>query len=675
MPADALLLALSAGAALLLPLPGGDGRDGGGGEQQLLPTAPGTGAANGSAPGRIWGKGGGRPGRRGMRPRGLRGWIPWPPPLPPPRTDLPPLRLGLLVSLCLLALGVLEAVPPAGLLLLRRSGDGAGFSGAGGREWRVPLSAAYRLLLWADCALIGLAAPAALGAGFGRRLSPGGGREGAYLPAPGAAPPARASARILLIVLLPARLLLGLAAALLRPLASLVLPGRSGRRQHGSGPAPAAAGPHRPTPAAAGAALGAGLSFLSLRALGRIVVARTGGAAPGLLGAAVAHVAALGVLLSAAFGGFGSAALPHGCLEGMHLPPDLPALAVARVEEEARAAEGEAAARERTLAEAGTGAGAAGGLAVVDGGGDLGTGGGGGHGGGGALSYLRQRCRGGAGYSAEDARARALAEEVSLLRTLAADLNDEAEELRRVRESVRRANTPLGRAMAWAGRAFSAILLVRVALAAASILGEGSSGGGGGGGGRTDPITLALSFLMGHELIDGGSYHALSQLASLLLTAVLSLSQLRTFHRTAAALHRKMGCLWRPGNLVGNGGEAAEGTKGHRAGGGGSDGGWSSALAWAATSVTGSFFLSCLVLTKLNLPERHRREFAMALGGIDFAFSARATNAVFVASALVSASVLAVLFGIRRQASSLHRIGTPMDVHRVSSSSSLKLGV
>ena len=196
------------------------------------------------------------------------------------------------------------------------------------------------------------------------------------MPAPGAAPPARASARILLIVLLPARLLLGLAAALLRPLASLVLPGRSGRRQHGSGPAPAAAGPHRPTPAAAGAALGAGLSFLSLRALGRIVVARTGGAAPGLLGAAVAHVAALGVLLSAAFGGFGSAALPHGCLEGMHLPPDLPALAVARVEEEARAAEGEAAARERTLAEAGTGAGAAGGLAVADGGGDLGTGGG-----------------------------------------------------------------------------------------------------------------------------------------------------------------------------------------------------------------------------------------------------------------------------------------------------------
>ena len=43
----------------------------------------------------------------------------------------------------------------------------------------------------------------------------------------------------------------------------------------------------------------------------------------------MAHVAALGVLLSAAFGGFGSAALPHGCLEGMHLPPYLPALAVA----------------------------------------------------------------------------------------------------------------------------------------------------------------------------------------------------------------------------------------------------------------------------------------------------------------------------------------------------------
>ena len=69
----------------------------------------------------------------------------------------------------------------------------------------------------------------------------------------------------------------------------------------------------------------------------------------------------------------------------------------------------------------------------------------------------------------------------------------------------------------------------------------------------------------------------------------------------------------------------------------------------------GSFLLSCLVLMKMNIPRDLRGEFSSALkGSDDFSFDARITNAVFSLSSILTAVILSILLGIRRQTSNLH---------------------
>jgi hypothetical protein len=75
--------------------------------------------------------------------------------------------------------------------------------------------------------------------------------------------------------------------------------------------------------------------------------------------------------------------------------------------------------------------------------------------------------------------------------------------------------------------------------------------------------------------------------------------------------------------------------------------------------VTGCYFLSCIVLIKMMLPEEFCEGFSAAMGGTDvFTIHMSVVNIVFTCSAGVSAAILGMLFGIQRQNNMRHTSST-----------------
>ena len=146
----------------------------------------------------------------------------------------------------------------------------------------------------------------------------------------------------------------------------------------------------------------------------------------------------------------------------------------------------------------------------------------------------------------------------------------------------------------------------------------------------------------------------MQQLGSLLLSAFLSVSQVNMFLRTMSALNRRMGCLWRRKYQSDFVARDQRDKLLHS----------SSATSWLLAGIMGAFFLSGLVLMKMNLPRNLRGEFSSALKGSgDFFFDTRITNAVFALSSILTAAILSILFGIRRQSSNLHLAASISQIH------------
>jgi hypothetical protein len=81
---------------------------------------------------------------------------------------------------------------------------------------------------------------------------------------------------------------------------------------------------------------------------------------------------------------------------------------------------------------------------------------------------------------------------------------------------------------------------------------------------------------------------------------------------------------------------------------------------YVLASLMGCYFLACLVLTKMMLPEAFRAEFSAALGGKGmFQIRTCNVNAAFAVSAIVSTITLGTLLGIQRQ--NTHRYTTKTD--------------
>ena len=230
--------------------------------------------------------------------------------------------------------------------------------------------------------------------------------------------------------------------------------------------------------------------------------------------------------------------------------------------------------------------------------------------------------------------------------------------MRQIQLQTKRSRTPIGQLMRCFGVIFSGVLLIRIGTAVLAVMRPPAEAGNARE--RSDPITKLLSILIGFSVIDEVEYNSLQQLSSLLLSAFLSFSQVNMFLKTMTALNRRVGWLWMScwNDFVGRDQNNMLNA---------------SITSWLLSGIMGSFFLCCLVLTKMNMPRDYRASFSAALKGSgDFSFDAtRTTNSVFAFSCIVSAAVLGSLFGIRRKTLGLHladtsmprSLGTKMHVH------------
>ena len=153
----------------------------------------------------------------------------------------------------------------------------------------------------------------------------------------------------------------------------------------------------------------------------------------------------------------------------------------------------------------------------------------------------------------------------------------------------------------------------------------------------------------------------LSQVVSLGLTAILTFTQARTFFRVMSVVHRRLTRVYQHfycgksrDYSLSVSTETLIGTAAARTSGGLMSTLFSQVLAGA----TGSYFLSCIVLMKMMLPDAFCQDFAIAMGGTNvFSIQASIVNTVFACSAGASLSILGMLFGIQRQNTLRHTVG------------------
>ena len=188
-------------------------------------------------------------------------------------------------------------------------------------------------------------------------------------------------------------------------------------------------------------------------------------------------------------------------------------------------------------------------------------------------------------------------------------MSDDIDEMKHAQKLALKARTTLGRILWVFGIVFSIILVVRVILAASSILrvpNESISPR------RRDPITMIILWLTGHHIVSDEQYNIYLQGTSLILAGLLTISQVRNFFRVIGALGRKLSQMT---------GFAVD-TKSDRIMG---------ELSLLMSSfVMGCYFLSCVVVMKVTLPLEYRSSFSAAVGNLnDFGFNSTVLNMIF----------------------------------------------
>jgi len=167
-----------------------------------------------------------------------------------------------------------------------------------------------------------------------------------------------------------------------------------------------------------------------------------------------------------------------------------------------------------------------------------------------------------------------------------------------------------------------------------------------------DPVTSIVLWLIGNNIVNEDQYNYLAQGTSLVLAGLLSISQVSSFLRVVSALGRKMN------KILGSTGELSTGTADHHLP-------TNSVAKILASFVMGSYFLSCVVVVKLNLPVEYRASFSSAIG-FNFDFNTIILNVIFFAAAIVSALVLGLLFGIQRSNSTRYQFESQLNTPLVS---------
>jgi hypothetical protein len=240
-----------------------------------------------------------------------------------------------------------------------------------------------------------------------------------------------------------------------------------------------------------------------------------------------------------------------------------------------------------------------------------------------------------------------LQNEVMFLTYLVADLTDDIHEMKQSHQLALQARTSIGRIRVVFGVIFSIVLVVRVLLASKSfsLLFQDNQKAMQS---PRDPVTSAILWLTGKNIVSEDQYDDLAQGTSLVLAGVLSTSQVSAFLRVVSALGRKMNRIL--GSTCGM--TTTRGKADHL-----------SAIKCAANIVAsfvmGSYFLSCVVVVKMNLPVEYRASFSSAVG-FNFDFNTTALNLVFFTAAVASALILGLLFGIQRSHSARNQLDSQL---------------
>ena len=188
-------------------------------------------------------------------------------------------------------------------------------------------------------------------------------------------------------------------------------------------------------------------------------------------------------------------------------------------------------------------------------------------------------------------------------------MSDDIDEMKHAQQLALKARTTLGRILWVLGIVFSIILVVRVVLAALSILRVSNKSISPR---RDDPITMIVLWLTGHHIVSDEQYNIYLQGTSLILAGLLTISQVRNFFRVVGALGRKLS------QMTG----FTFDTK--------SDKMMGEVSLLMSSFVMGCYFLSCVVVIKITLPLEYRSSFSAAVGNLnDFGFNSTLLNMVF----------------------------------------------
>lgn len=249
--------------------------------------------------------------------------------------------------------------------------------------------------------------------------------------------------------------------------------------------------------------------------------------------------------------------------------------------------------------------------------------------------------------AAEKKKILQLQDEVKFLRNLVGDMVDDIHEMKQSQQLALRARTTIGRVRVFFGVIFSIVLVVRVVLASKSFSllfqdNEQLQSS------PRDPVTSILLWLIGNNIVSEDQYDDLAQGTSLVLAGVLSASQVSSFLRVVNAVGRKLnGMLGVSCGMLHHAGKT-----GHLP--------VSSVANILASYVMGSYFLSCVVVVKMNLPVAYRASFSSAVG-FNFDFNTILLNAVFCTASITSALILGLLFGIKRNHSARYQLESQLN--------------
>jgi hypothetical protein len=211
--------------------------------------------------------------------------------------------------------------------------------------------------------------------------------------------------------------------------------------------------------------------------------------------------------------------------------------------------------------------------------------------------------------------------EAALLWDVEAETREELEALVTARDREKLTSGRWGRAVSALGYALSAYCIYRVAMALLNI------------GLQRDPTRDPITGLLVRLRVPPATAAWIVQPASMVFVGVLAVSSVRGFLlNTARALSY----------VLGRRGGGARGGGGRREGGEGggapapSDSALATGVVLLAAWVTGTYFLSTLLLLRMSVPEAYRASISTAVGNIHFNFFHRWFDVIFVLSACAS---------------------------------------